>query len=72
VALARALMCGTTLLLLDEPFEGVAPVLALRLAEVIAQLKHEGLSVIVTGSEVSYSRATLDVVFTIDRGAITS
>ncbi len=71
VALARALMCGTTLLLLDEPFEGVAPVLALRLAEVIAQLKHEGLSVIVAGSEVSYSRAMLDVVFTIDRGAIT-
>jgi len=72
VALARALMCGTTLLLLDEPFEGVAPVLALRLAEVIAQLKREGLSVIVAGSEVSYSRAMLDVVFTIDRGAITS
>jgi branched-chain amino acid transport system ATP-binding protein len=72
VALARALMCGTTLLLLDEPFEGVAPVLALRLAEVIAQLKHEGLSLIVAGSEVSYSRAMLDVVFTIDRGAITS
>ncbi len=72
VALARALMCGTTLLLLDEPFEGVAPVLALRLAEVIAQLKHQGLSVIVAGSEVSYLRAMLDVVFTIDRGAITS
>jgi branched-chain amino acid transport system ATP-binding protein len=72
VALARALMRGTTLLLLDEPFEGVAPVLALRLGEVIAQLKHEGLSVIVAGSEVSYSRAMLDVVFTIDRGAITS
>ncbi len=72
VALARALMCGTTLLLLDEPFEGVAPVLALRLAEVIAQLKDQGLSVIVAGSEVSQLRAMLDVVFTIDRGAITS
>ena len=44
VALARALMCGTRLLLLDEPFEGVAPVLAQRLAEVIARLKQEGLS----------------------------
>src|SRR5215831_16209756 len=48
VALARALMCGTSLLLLDEPFEGVAPALAQRLAEVIASLKKEGLSVLVS------------------------
>ncbi len=37
VALARSLMCGTRLLLLDEPFEGVAPALSQRLAEVIAR-----------------------------------
>ena len=36
VALARALVVGTRLLLLDEPFEGVAPALSKRLAEVIA------------------------------------
>jgi len=36
VALARALMAGTRLLALDEPFEGVAPALANRLAEVIS------------------------------------
>ena len=44
-ALGRALMCGTKLLLLDEPFEGVAPALAQRLAEVVANLKREGMSV---------------------------
>jgi branched-chain amino acid transport system ATP-binding protein len=38
VALARALMSGTKVLLLDEPFEGVAPVLARRLAEVVSVL----------------------------------
>ena len=70
VALARALMCGTRLLLLDEPFEGVAPVLARRLAELIGQLKREGLSVVVSGSDVSGSREMFDVTFTIDRGAI--
>src|SRR5690606_23660603 len=43
VALARALLCGTRMLLLDEPFEGVAPALASRLAQVIAGLKGEGL-----------------------------
>ena len=39
VALARALAVGTRLLLLDEPFEGVAPALSQRLAEVIGALR---------------------------------
>src|SRR5262245_61500181 len=70
-ALARALMCGTRLLLLDEPFEGVAPVLCQRLIEVIAQLKQEGLSIILSESDLSHSREMLDIVFAIDRGEIT-
>ena len=70
VALARALMAGTKLLLLDEPFEGVAPVLARRLAEVIALLKREGVSVVLSESDLTHSRELLDVVFRIDRGAI--
>jgi branched-chain amino acid transport system ATP-binding protein len=69
-ALARALMCGTRLLLLDEPFEGVAPVLSQRLAEVIGQLKKEGLSVIISESDLSHSEEMLDMVFVIDRGEI--
>jgi branched-chain amino acid transport system ATP-binding protein len=71
VALARALMCGTKMLLLDEPFEGVAPVLARRLAEVIAGLKQEGLSILLTESDLSHSREMLDTLFTIDRGEVT-
>ncbi len=69
-ALARALMCGTKLLLLDEPFEGVAPVLCQRLAEVIANLKQEGLSVILSESGIAHSGAMLDMVFKIDRGEV--
>jgi branched-chain amino acid transport system ATP-binding protein len=69
-ALARALVCGTRLLLLDEPFEGVAPVLARRLVEVVARLKGEGLSVVLSESDLSHSRDLLDVVFRIDRGAV--
>jgi branched-chain amino acid transport system ATP-binding protein len=71
VALARALVAGTKLLLLDEPFEGVAPVLARRLAEVIALLKREGLAVVLSESDLTHSRELLDVVFRIDRGAVT-
>ncbi len=70
VSLARALMSGTKLLLLDEPFEGVAPVLARRLGEVIGALRTEGLSVLLSESDLSHSRDLLDVVFTIDRGAV--
>jgi branched-chain amino acid transport system ATP-binding protein len=70
VALARALMCGTKLLLLDEPFEGVAPVLARRLAEVIAGLKQRGLSIVLTESDLTHSRELLDMVYTIDRGQV--
>lgn len=70
-ALARALMSGTKLLLLDEPFEGVAPVLAKRLAEVVAMLRTEGLSVILSESDLSHSRKLIDVVYHIDRGQVT-
>jgi branched-chain amino acid transport system ATP-binding protein len=69
-ALGRALMCGTRFLLLDEPFEGVAPALARRLAEVVASLKKEGLSVLVSESDLQHSERMVDRVVTIDRGAI--
>lgn len=70
VALARAMMAGTKVLLLDEPFEGVAPVLARRLVEVVALLRSEGIAVILSESDLSHSRKLLDVVFHIDRGEV--
>jgi branched-chain amino acid transport system ATP-binding protein len=69
-ALARALMCGTRLLLLDEPFEGVAPALAQRLAQVVAGLKREGMSVLVSESDLQHSERLVDRVIVIDRGSI--
>ena len=71
VALARALVCGTKLLLLDEPFEGVAPALAGRLAEVVGDLKKEGVSVILSESDLQHSERMVDRVFEIDRGSVT-
>jgi len=70
VALGRALMAGRKLLLLDEPFEGVAPVLARRLAEVISGLRKSGLSVILSESSMTHAHGLLDRVFTIDRGSV--
>lgn len=69
-ALARALMCGTRLLLLDEPFEGVAPVLRQRLVEVIAQLRGEGVSILLSESSLAHAGPLLDRVYRIDRGEV--
>lgn len=71
VALARALMPGRTLLLLDEPFEGVAPVLSRRLTEVIATLRKEGMSIILSESDAVHSADLVDHVFRIERGVVT-
>jgi branched-chain amino acid transport system ATP-binding protein len=68
-ALARALACGTRLLLLDEPFEGVAPALAQRLSSVIAQLKGEHMAILLSQSELNHSFDVFDRDFVIERGA---
>jgi len=71
VALGRALMTGRQLLLLDEPFEGVAPALAQRLAEVISGLKSEGMAVIFSESDLQYSQSLVQKIFAMDRGTLT-
>ena len=70
VAFARALMCGTQLLLLDEPFEGIAPALSHRLIEVLVALKAEGLSVLLSESDYTHSAALVDRLFVIERGVV--
>lgn len=70
VALGRALIAGRKLLLLDEPFEGVAPALAKRISEVITSLKEEGLSVLIAQSELSHSLDLLQRESIIERGEI--
>ncbi len=69
VALARALAVGTRLLLLDEPFEGVAPALSKRLAEVIAGLKGSQVAVLIAQSDLNHSRRLVDREFVVERGA---
>lgn len=70
VALGRALLAGTRLLLLDEPFEGVAPALAQRLAEVISTLGDQNRSALIAQSELTHAATLLDREYVIERGQI--
>ncbi len=72
VAFARALMAGTRLLLLDEPGEGIAPIFAQRMVEIMASLKAEGESVLVAESNDKHIAGLLDKTFVIERGTIVS
>ena len=67
-ALGRALVAGTQLLLLDEPFEGVAPALSQRLGEVIRGLKEQNLSIILSQSELNHTQDIFDKQYIIERG----
>ena len=69
VALGRALAVGTRLLLLDEPFEGVAPALSMRLSEVLSRLKSSQLSVLISQSDLNHASGLLDAKVVIERGA---
>jgi branched-chain amino acid transport system ATP-binding protein len=70
VALARALMAGNRMLLLDEPFEGLAPALARRLGELLANLKTEGISIVIAESNEVHVVDLLSRAFRIERGCV--
>ena len=70
VALARALVAGGRMLLLDEPFEGVAPALALRLAEVLTRLRQEGTTVLIAESEMERAGELFEHSYLIERGTV--
>ena len=70
VALARAMVVGKKLLLLDEPFEGVAPALAERLVELISNLNKGNLITMITESDESFSKRIKADIIRIERGRI--
>jgi branched-chain amino acid transport system ATP-binding protein len=70
VALARALMAGRRMLLLDEPFEGLAPALARRLGEVLANLKAQSVSVLLSESNEIHVADLLARTYRIERGSV--
>jgi urea transport system ATP-binding protein len=74
VALGRALMAGTRLVLVDEPFQGLAPVLAVQYAEALGRLRQvrPDLCVIITESNASLLKDIPDQTITLERGELHS
>ncbi|MBE9607268.1 ATP-binding cassette domain-containing protein [Acetobacteraceae bacterium H6797] len=72
VALGRALMVGTRAVLLDEPFQGLAPALALRYAEALGRLRSAlpDVAILITESSPDLLRSLVDHTFVIERGEI--
>jgi branched-chain amino acid transport system ATP-binding protein len=72
VALGRALMLGTRLVLLDEPFQGLAPVLAQRYAEALRRLRSQDkeITLLITESNPKLLASFADVTLTIERGEV--
>jgi ABC-type branched-subunit amino acid transport system ATPase component len=71
-ALGRALMAGTRLVLLDEPFQGLAPVLAIQYAASLRKLRDldPNLCIVVTESNRSLLKDLPDATLTLERGEL--
>jgi branched-chain amino acid transport system ATP-binding protein len=70
VAVARAMALAPSILLLDEPFEGLAPVVVSRLIEAVRQIKSMGISLLIAESNLTNAIRMADRLYAIDRGEI--
>ena len=70
LTLARTLMGNPHLVLLDEPSEGIAPVIVERIADTILQLKRSGLSILLSEQNVGFAEAVSDRAYMLEKGQI--
>ena len=71
VAIGRAMMLRPRLLLMDEPSEGLAPIVVLRLAETIKALRAKGMSILIAEQNVKFTNLICQRWYAIDKGDIT-
>jgi branched-chain amino acid transport system ATP-binding protein len=68
LTIARTLMGNPNFVLLDEPSEGIAPVIVEQMANVIRTLKSEGLTVLLSEQNLHFAKAVADSVIVIEGG----
>ena len=70
LTIARTLMGNPLIVLLDEPSEGIAPVIVERIADTIVQLKRSGLSILLSEQNVGFAEAVSDRAYMLEKGQI--
>jgi len=70
VAIGRAMTLSPSILLLDEPFEGLAPVVVTRFIEAVEKIKALGISLLIAESNLMTASRVADRLYAIDRGEI--
>ncbi len=70
LTIARTLMGNPRLILLDEPSEGLAPVIVEQMANTIRELKREGLAVLLSEQNLHFSEMVADRAYIVEKGRI--
>ncbi len=70
LTVARTLMGNPLLLMLDEPSEGVAPVIVEQMAQMILQLKQQGLAILLSEQNLHFARLVCDRAYVLEQGQI--
>ncbi len=70
LAIARALLLNPRLLILDEPSQGLGPLVVREVFRVVAQMREAGISVLLVEQNVRMSLETADHVYVVDNGGI--
>jgi branched-chain amino acid transport system ATP-binding protein len=70
LTVARTLMGNPLLVLLDEPSEGVAPLIVEQMANTIVELKKEGLSILLSEQNIHFAQLVADRVYVLEKGQI--
>jgi branched-chain amino acid transport system ATP-binding protein len=70
LTIARTLMGNPHLILLDEPSEGVAPVIVEQMAQMIVKLKREGLSILLSEQNLHFAELVSDRAYVLEKGQI--
>jgi branched-chain amino acid transport system ATP-binding protein len=68
LTVARTLMGNPRLILLDEPSEGLAPVIVQQMAASVREMKRDGLAILLSEQNLHFAKAVADRAYVIEKG----